>query len=463
MRSRHWFWPARWAVFWVAALGPFVFFPGVFAPLEWQGAFLLLLFAWWPLQWLAARPSSTSLDDPLWQGPAAIPVLLMAASLAVSLAASPNREWAWESAGYLAWGIALFSATVIWPPLRRRPQRLAWALVAAGVGLALLAPVFLANKPWPVPGGAAQAALQGMQARLGETVNENVLAAALALLLPLALALALRGGRRADTFAAWAATGLMAAALALANSRGAWAGAAAGCALVAVLLRKELRWVGAVSGLAVAAGLVWLGPRALGEYLAARDAIGGLPARIEIWTRAVYIVEDFPLTGIGPGAFAEVVTRLYPYFVVPPNVQAPHAHNLPLQAAVELGLPGLAAFIALNMVVAALSVRVLGRCPGPHAGMPRALAAGTLGAVTALWLHGMVDAALWGSKPAFLVWLVYSLAVLVGLRSAPVAFATRNEETIIRNLELEFAGSPGDPPGGSLDGSKEIEHDRAAV
>lgn len=436
MRNHSRLQPAWWAIFWIAALGPFVLFPGVFAPLAWQGGFLLLLFAWWPLQWWSARASSASLD-PLWGSPAAAPVVLLLAILAAGLALSPLRAGAWQSAGYLAWGVALFGAALVWPPLRRRPQRLAWALVVAGVGLALLAPLFLAGKPWPLPGGSVQAALRAAQARLGDAVNENVLAAALALLLPLCLALALRGGRRPDTFAAWAATGLLGAALAWTSSRGAWMGAAAGCALVLVLLRRELRWVGVVGALAAVGGIVWFGPAALGEYLAASDPIGGLPARIEIWTRAVYIVRDFPFTGIGPGAFDEVVVRLYPYFLISSDSAIPHAHNLPLQVAVELGLPGLAAFLALNMVVVALLARVLGRCPGPHAGQPRALAAGALGAVVALWLHGTVDAALWGSKPAFLVWLVYSLAVLIGLRSAPVAFATGSEETIIRNSESD--------------------------
>ena len=40
---------------------------------------------------------------------------------------------------------------------------------------------------------------------------------------------------------------------------------------------------------------------------------------IEIWSRALYALQDFPFTGVGLGAFRRVVNVLYPLFLVPPG------------------------------------------------------------------------------------------------------------------------------------------------
>jgi hypothetical protein len=40
------------------------------------------------------------------------------------------------------------------------------------------------------------------------------------------------------------------------------------------------------------------------------------------------------------------------------------------------------------------------------------LAAGVLGGMVALLVHGQVDAALWGTKLAFIPWLLFALTVL---------------------------------------------------
>ena len=44
-----------------------------------------------------------------------------------------------------------------------------------------------------------------------------------------------------------------------------------------------------------------------------------------------------------------------------------------------------------------------------------ALAAGALGGLLAMFVHGIFDAAVWGSKPAIVPWLLIALAVQVGL------------------------------------------------
>ncbi|MER3513799.1 MAG: hypothetical protein C4310_04935, partial [Chloroflexota bacterium] len=77
--------------------------------------------------------------------------------------------------------------------------------------------------------------------------------------------------------------------------------------------------------------------------------------RLELWSRALEAIADYPFTGIGMGTFDHVIPLRYPYVLLAgAELAVPHAHNLFLQVAVDLGLPGLIAFVALlGLVLAA--------------------------------------------------------------------------------------------------------------
>ena len=94
----------------------------------------------------------------------------------------------------------------------------------------------------------------------------------------------------------------------------------------------------------VGAGLV--GWDRVADELTTGDVTSGLDGRLEIWSRALYAIQDFPFTGLGFGTFEQVVAVLYPLFLNPAGT-VPHAHNLFLQVAVDLGLPGLVAYLAV--------------------------------------------------------------------------------------------------------------------
>jgi O-antigen ligase len=61
---------------------------------------------------------------------------------------------------------------------------------------------------------------------------------------------------------------------------------------------------------------------------------------------AVEMIEDHPMTGVGPGAFGE----RYPAYRRPGDNESQYAHNLPLQMAAELGVP-LGAAVGLGFFV----------------------------------------------------------------------------------------------------------------
>jgi O-antigen ligase/tetratricopeptide (TPR) repeat protein len=94
--------------------------------------------------------------------------------------------------------------------------------------------------------------------------------------------------------------------------------------------------------------------------------------------------KDHPLLGTGPAAYA----LLYPEYSGEFPVHGVHAHNAYLQAAVDLGLPGIAALLAL----AAVAGWMLWRTVRDGTQWQRLLAVTTSGALAGFLVHGMVDA-----------------------------------------------------------------------
>jgi O-antigen ligase len=97
----------------------------------------------------------------------------------------------------------------------------------------------------------------------------------------------------------------------------------------------------------------------MGNSIAADPALSldSLGARLEIWSRAIYGIQDFPFTGMGINTFRTVMPELYPVFTIPAGVDIAHAHNEFLLAALDLGIPGSIAFITLNIVAFWMLIR----------------------------------------------------------------------------------------------------------
>ncbi len=417
MMARRLLW---WEPFWVLALAPLILLPGRLLPPAWQPLAVLLLFLFWPIRWLVDRRL-------LPPAPLNLALSLLLLWLPVNIWASPTTDVACQAAGYLLLGVTGYAAAAGWPPFVDRPQRLARLLVALGAALALLGPlVAIRDQPWQLIAPLQQAAAPVVD-RLGETINPNILAGALVVLLPLTVALALPlpkpagepggtpGGRWPVQAALLALAALMLGVILLADSRGAVL--AAGVALLIVLCLRwpRLLWGVLLAGVLAALWLGWRGDMGLLERLGSGGAVGGLDERLEIWSRALYAIQDFSFTGVGIGAYNQVIPLLYPYFLIAPSVDIPHAHNLVLQVAIDLGIPGLIAWLAILMTVAIQAITLL-----RHGSSPLwALGAGVLGGLAAMLTHGMLDATLWGTKLAFLPWLLYALAMLAGRHARP--------------------------------------------
>ncbi len=150
--------------------------------------------------------------------------------------------------------------------------------------------------------------------------------------------------------------------------------------------------------------------------------------RLQVWSRAIYGIHDFPFTGMGMNTFRKIMPVLYPVMNMAPEMDIGHAHNEFLQAALDLGIPGLVAFISIYLIAFWMLIQIW-RSPfanlqnsnpeaqsvyiRTHAQLVQAAALGLGGGMLAHMLWGLTDAMALGSRPAFLFWVI--LALINGL------------------------------------------------
>lgn len=136
----------------------------------------------------------------------------------------------------------------------------------------------------------------------------------------------------------------------------------------------------------------------------------GLAGRLEIWSRALYALAEFPFTGMSMNGFREVVQTFYPIISRSPEADIGHAHNQFLQAGLDLGFPGLIAYLSLWIISVELLWSAWHKSPDKSA---RVLILGISGSLAAGWIFGLLDAIALGAKPGFLWWLLIALLVSV--------------------------------------------------
>jgi putative inorganic carbon (HCO3(-)) transporter len=206
----------------------------------------------------------------------------------------------------------------------------------------------------------------------------------------------------------------------LTQSRSGFAGLAAALFFMALAVRRSRPLALLATALIVLMLLVSPWARPLSEYFvgATRVAESDLPGeafafgvdslegRFEIWSRALYGLEDFPFTGMGVGTFRHVVPVLYPLFIISPSIDIAHAHNHLLQTGLDLGLPGLVAYLAIWLSAGAMLWQSWRLRQSRWQG---ALVIGLAGALVGYFVYGTSDAVALGARPGFIFWLMLGL------------------------------------------------------
>ncbi|MCE7000463.1 O-antigen ligase family protein [Saccharothrix sp. S26] len=296
------------------------------------------------LTWAALRARQRRAPEPH-------PAHLVLAALAIVLLAS----WAVHAGGPYATTYALrwlpfllVTVVLIDVAAREVPLRAILAATAAGAVVAAV-------------GALLGMAAEGQTRAAGPLEDPNDLAYFLVAALPLLLAL-----RRRTLLTAVTAV-ILAAGAAATFSRG---GALALTAALAWLLARRALPLKALAGgvaalavLGVAAVLV-AGPtldRAVREKTHVAET--NVDTRELRWQAAARMVAQHPALGVGPGGFREGYPAASKNAEI--DEQTPVAHNMYLEVAAELGVPGLTLFLALLALTAVTSERVRRTTPDP--------------------------------------------------------------------------------------------------
>ncbi len=320
-------------------------------------------------------------------------------------------------------GLAAFRAVAF--SVRDR-RSLLWGVTAfALVGLGIWAVGFLGTGwstkfAWFAP--VVRRLPRGLTALPGSPdsgINANQLAGALVLYLPVTVAVAAGWWRERRPWLALLsviAAGIAGGTLALTQSRSGWMGSAAGIAGLVALAgwatgrrRVQILAVALPLALIVAgAALIIAQPEIAARFVNTAGQTAGeisLSGRPEIWSRALYAIQDFSFTGTGLGTFRRVVNLLYPLFTISPDTDIAHAHNIFLQVALDLGLPGLIAYLACLWIAIAVAWGTAKRSSGAL----RGVALGLLAGLIALHIYGLTDAIALGAKPGVSFWMALGL------------------------------------------------------
>jgi tetratricopeptide (TPR) repeat protein len=199
--------------------------------------------------------------------------------------------------------------------------------------------------------------------------------------------------------------------LLMSASRGAWLAVVVVAALWAALYWRLARlavFVGAATALGLIIYVIARGDiMVLGDIPVVDRTLAPMfirPDRLEVYRNSVYLIQDFPLTGIGLGGQFGMVHSVYALLIQ--HVFLTYSHNLYLEVWLEQGLVGIGAWLWL-MATLYQAARTCNR-PGEDL----AYQSTWLG-LTAVFVHGLSDA-----LPYVALWCWFPFFALLGLNGA---------------------------------------------
>ena len=213
---------------------------------------------------------------------------------------------------------------------------------------------------------------------------------------------------------------LMAGALLLTYSRGAWIVGVPASLLFLAALRSRRTLATVVGVLAVAAVIILL-VVGTGRLTSLLDAGSGTTFfRVQLWRSSLGMIQDHPLLGVGLDNFLYAYRSSYVQPTAWAEFDLSHPHNFVFDFWLRLGLPGLLTIIWLLLAFyreAWVSYR------GLQEGNVRLLVVGLMAGMVNFVAHGLVDNAFFLVDLAFVFMLMLALVQTVGQDKQALACA----------------------------------------
>ena len=402
---------------WLLLAAPFILFPSPFR------ALVLLLF---PLIWILQKYekghfiSRTPLD---W------PIFLLLLMVLISLYATFDIQFSLPKITGILFHIVVFYAVIETTQTRKGLNNTLSLYLLFGmivVIMGLLGTHWPTSSKVPIVSSIANIANQLPTLINGlpgaeSGIDGNQLAGTLLWVFPLQLGLLWGSIVTPDAdslffkvrYLLWIVFGITLLVFFLTLSRGGWIGGIAALAFFFSVLNKYIRRLtlaGLVVVVLIGFGLGWSALFELFVSDTAQELVGGLNSvefRLEVWRTALWGIADFPFTGMGLGTFRQVVRFLYP-LNISPAYDIAHAHNQFLQTALDLGIPGLIAYVAIWIGMGYILFQVIRRTRDQFI---KLTATGIAAGLVGYFVYGLTDTVALGAKPGFLFWWLLALGM----------------------------------------------------
>lgn len=360
----------------------------------------------WVLRWLrSGYPSNRTPND--W----AVAILVVLAAITTLVTALPDTTR--PQVYRLLLGIGFYYVIVNWSDTRFKLRLLIAALSLTGLFLSIFG---LFSVQWATTKVPLMPDLiyNYIPTIITDLIHRNVLAGTLVLIIPIPIALLIYSWHEIKKFEKIIfifSEITMIVILILSQSRAGWMAFGLSMAILALMGGKWIRLLllfGIFIGIIV---IFSVGITPFLDALITSNTIGGIEGRMETWSRALNMIQDFPFTGVGMGSFLTVADTIYPFTRLGHRTVF-HAHNLFFQVGVDLGIPGLISWLAILLITLAVSWQSYVK--GKHSGnkILMGLGIGLFCSQIALCSHGILDAVTWGMvRPAPIVWAIWGLSV----------------------------------------------------
>jgi putative inorganic carbon (HCO3(-)) transporter len=338
-----------------------------------------------------------------------IGITLLVVLSACSIWASPDREFSFYNY-YNLMGRYILIYYLAVNNIRSSSQvkRLIWAMLASAVVVSLYGfhqYFFGANvsaMEW-VDGEQ----FPDLKMRVFSTLeNPNLLAGFLVTMMAIASGMGYKSDTLKSKIIFSALVILFGGCLVLTYSRGAWISLLAIIGMYGMLCNRKIFWL-----LLLLPIIALFAHDALLERLMSimnpTDTSSTL--RLALWESTIAMIMDKPFFGIGWGAYWMVYPD-YDFFINNPNTKIFHAHNMYLNIAAEIGIPGLITFLSMMYGHARLALSSI-RGMAQH--WSSGVMLGIVGAICGLIVNGFTDYVLFNIQLSMLFWLLNALIVVV--------------------------------------------------
>ena len=190
------------------------------------------------------------------------------------------------------------------------------------------------------------------------------------------------------------------------QARGAFLGTAVGILAVAVWKDRRFLWLIPLTILGLLAFVYFYWNGDIAALINALDTgeQNSFSTRLRAWQNALYVLQDFPLTGVGIATYSKVFSEIYT--LTPPEIQVAglfHPHNTLLSVAIDLGIPALVLYTAMLGSFAAMSWRLA----KSKRRLLRTTAIGLACGMLAHQVFGLMDAYVLGRNLGELQWIIF--------------------------------------------------------